>query len=112
MDRGYVDFSRLYQLTLDQVYFVARGKSNLKFRRLYSNPVDKATGLRSDQTIKLEGSYARQEYPDKLRRVRYFDQETGKYYTFLTNNFTVSSIMVTELYRSRWQIELFFKWIK
>lgn len=112
MDRGYVDFSRLYRLTQDQVFFVTRGKSNLKFRRLYSNQVDKATGLRSDQTIKLEGFYSRQEYPDKLRRVRYFDQETGKYYTFLTNNFAVSPIMVTELYRSRWQIELFFKWIK
>jgi transposase len=112
MDRGYVDFSRLYRLTQDQVYFVTRGKSNLKFRRLYSNPVDKETGLRSDQTIKLEGFYSRQEYPDKLRRVRYFDLKTGKYYVFLTNNFTVSPIMVTELYRSRWQIELFFKWIK
>jgi len=112
MDRGYVDFSRLYRLTQDQVYFVTRGKINLKFRRLYSNPVDKTTGLRSDQTIKLEGFYSRQEYPDKLRRVRYLDQETGKYYTFLTNNFSVSPIVVTELYRSRWQIELFFKWIK
>jgi len=112
MDRGYTDFERLYQLHLASAFFVIRAKSNLKFRRLYSHPVDKQTGLCCDQTIVLTGFYTAQYYPDHLRRIKYYDAETGKQLVFLTNNFSIPAIIVTELYRCRWQVELFFKWIK
>ena len=112
MDRGYLDFARLYRIHQHQAVFVIRAKSNMQYRRLYSRPVDKATGLRSDQTIKLKGFYPSQDYPDTLRRVRYFDAEKEKHLTFLTNQLTFPALTITDLYRRRWQVELFFKWIK
>ncbi len=112
MDRGYTDFERLYQLSLASAFFVIRAKSNLKFRRLYSRPVDKQTGLRCDQIIVLTGFYTAQRYPGRLRRIKYYDTETDKQLVFLTNNFSIPAITVAELYRCRWQVELFFKWIK
>ena len=112
MDRGYLDFARLYSLTLGAAFFVIRAKSNLQFRRVYSRPVDKQTGLRCDQTIVLTGFYAAQDYPDKLRRIKYHDAEKNKTFVFLTNNFTLPALTITQLYRCRWQVELFFKWIK
>lgn len=112
MDRGYLDFERLYRLTLYRAFFVTRAKSNLQFRRLYSHPIDKATGLRCDQTVVLTGFYSFRDYPEKLRRIKYYDEETRKTLVFLTNNFTLPPLTIAQLYRCRWQIELFFKWIK
>ena len=112
MDRGYLDFARLYQLNQSSAFFVIRAKSNLQFRRVYSRPVDKSTGLRCDQTIKLTGFYPLQNYPDQLRRIKFYDVKTDKQFIFLTNNFKITALTITELYRSRWQVELFFKWIK
>lgn len=112
MDRGYLDFERLYQLNIASAFFVIRAKANLKFRRLYSRPVDKDTGLRCDQTVVLTGFYSAQYYPDKLRRIKYYDAETNKRFVFLTNNFSLPALTIAELYRCRWQVELFFKWIK
>ncbi len=112
MDRGYLDFDRLYQLNLALAFFVTRAKSNLQFRRIYSHPVDKTTGLRCDQTIRLTGFYPAQNYPDKLRRIKFYDAKTNKLLVFLTNNFNLPALTITELYRYRWQVELFFKWIK
>jgi hypothetical protein len=112
MDRGYVDFGRLYVLTQFRAFFITRAKTNMQFRRLYSHPVDKTLGLRCDQTIVLTGFYAAKDYPEKLRRTRYYDEQTGKYFTFLSNNFVIPSITIAQLYKCRWQIELFFKWIK
>lgn len=112
MDRGYLDYDRLYQLHKDQALFVIRAKSNLKFRRIYSHHVDKSIGLRCDQTIMLTGFYASQRYPEKLRRIKFYDAKTKKHLVFLTNNFHLPALTITELYRYRWQVELFFKWIK
>lgn len=112
MDRGYLDFARLYQLTLCATFFIIRAKSNFQFRRLYSHPVDKTTGLKCDQSIVLTGLYPSKDYPEKLRRIKYYDQETRKTLVFLTNNFTLSPLTIAQLYRCRWQVELFFKWIK
>ncbi len=112
MDRGYQDFHRLYHLTQESAFFVIRAKRNLRFRRLYSHHVDKNTGLRCDQTIIPTGFYTLRGYPEKLRRVKYFDAKTKKTLTFLTNNFALPALTIAELYRYRWQIELFFKWIK
>jgi hypothetical protein len=112
MDRGYTDFSRLYTIHQASAFFVTRAKRNLQFKRLYSHTIDKTTGLRSDQTIVLKGFYAKQKYPEKLRRIRFFDAEKNKQLVFLTNNFILPAITITELYRCRWQVELFFKWIK
>ena len=112
MDRGYLDFERLYQLETSSAFFVVRARSNLKFRRIYSRPVDKATGLRCDQSVLLSGFYPSQKYPDKLRRIKFYDAQTQKQFVFLTNNFTLPALTIAELYRSRWQVELFFKWIK
>ncbi|MFV9615953.1 MAG: IS4 family transposase [Gammaproteobacteria bacterium] len=112
MDRGYLDYDRLYQLHKDQAFFVIRAKSNLKFRRIYSHHVDKSIGLRCDQTIMLTGFYASQRYPEKLRRIKFYDAKTKKHLVFLTNNFHLPAFTITELYRYRWQVELFFKWIK
>jgi hypothetical protein len=112
MDRGYLDFTRFYHLAQGLAFFVTRAKSNLQFRRLYSYPVDRSTGLRSDQTILLSGPLTSQQYPEKLRRVRYFDIEKKKRLTFLTNNFVLPALTIAQLYKSRWQVELFFKWIK
>lgn len=112
LDRGYLDFSRLYKLTQSCAFFVIRSKSNFQYRRLYSHAVDETTGVISDQTIMLEGFYSSKDYPQKLRRVRYFDVKNQKYLTFLTNNFSLPAITIADLYRCRWQVELFFKWIK
>ena len=112
MDRGYLDFKRLYILNQFRASFVIRSKTNTKFRRLYSSEVDKSIGLRCDQTIVLTGRDSQTDYPDKLRRVKYYDAETDKRFSFLTNNFTVSPYIIAELYKCRWQVELFFKWIK
>lgn len=112
MDRAYLDFTRLYALNQQHALFVIRAKSNLKFRRIYSHQIDKTAGLKCDQTVALSGFYTAKNYPEKLRRIKYRDAETEKTFVFLTNNFTLPAITITHLYRSRWQIELFFKWIK
>ena len=112
MDRGYIDFDRLYQLHEAKSFFVTRAKSNLKARRRYSHPIDRTTGLICDQTIVLTGFYSKQDFDTPLRRVHFKDPATGKRLVFLTNNFTLPALTITELYRCRWQIELFFKWIK
>lgn len=112
MDRGYIDYKRLYRLNRELGYFVTRAKSNMKFRRLYSNKVDKSTGLKCDQKIKLTGFYQKKEYPDYIRRVKYHDKESQTSYVFLTNNFEIPAMTVALLYKNRWKIELFFKWIK
>ena len=112
MDRGYVDFSRLYTFAQCGAFFVIRAKINLRFRRLYSHPVDRSAGLRCDQTVVLTGTKTARDYPDKLRRTRYLDTETDKQFTFLSNNFIVPALSIARLYKCRWQIELFFKWIK
>ena len=112
MDKAYVDFARLYRFGQQSAFFVTRAKKNLDFRRLKSHPIDKMTGLRSDQTIVLNGVKTSPLYPSKLRRVHYFDASTDKRFIFLTNNFALPALTITELYRHRWRIELFFKWIK
>ena len=112
MDRGYLDFKRLFPFAHGGAFFVIRAKSNLKCRRLYSHPVDRSTGLICDQSVLLTGFYQAKYYPEKLRRVKYYDAETDKTLVFLTNNFTLPALTVAELYRCRWQVELFFKWIK
>ena len=112
MDRGYLDFRRLYILNQCMAFFIIRSKINTTFRRLYSRTIDKDTGLRCDQTILLNGIKTSKDYPDKLRRVGFFDGKSERRFTFLTNNFLVSALVVAELYRCRWQVELFFKWIK
>ena len=112
MDRAYLDFERLHGLTMASAFFVIRAKSNLKFRRRYSHQVDKTTGLRYDQTGVLTGRHSAQRYPDTLRRIKYHDVNTHKTLVFLTNNFTLPAATIADLYRCRWQVELFFKWIK
>jgi hypothetical protein len=112
VDRGYLDFIRLYVVQQSSAFFVTRTKSNFRFRRLYSRPVDKSTGVQSDQIIVLEGFYSHKAYPDKLRRIRYFDTDQNKRLVFLTNNFTLPALTITKLFQCRWQIEIFFKWIK
>lgn len=112
LDRGYVDFARLYVLTQACAYFVTRAKQNTQFYRRLSRAVDRSTGLRSDQTIQLSGRRTAQWYPDSLRRVHYFDAEKGRQLIFLTNNFLLPALTIAQLYRTRWQVELFFRWIK
>jgi len=112
MDRGYVDFERLYRIQQASAFFVTRAKKNSTFRRLYSNVVDKSEGIQCDQTVMLTGFYARQNYPEKLRRIRYLDPDTNKRLVFLTNNHELPAIVIAKLYRARWSVELFFKWIK
>ena len=112
MDRGYLDFTRLYTITRGLAFFVIRAKSNFQFQRIYSHPIDKITGLKCDQTVVLTGHYSRKGYPEKLRRIKYYDAETEKTFSFLTNNFSLPALTITQLYRCRWQVELFFKWIK
>ena len=112
MDRGYVDFARLHVLRQAQAFFVTRAKSNLHFRRVYSHPIDKATGLRCDQTIVLSGVRSQLVYPGQLRRVKFYDATHHKLLVFLTNNFDLPALTIANLYRCRWQVELFFKWIK
>src|SRR6202795_4341356 len=112
MDRGYLDFERLYALDLARGFFVTRAKQNLDARRLYSAPVNRDTGLICDQTIALNGFYAAKHYPGHLRRIRYRDPESGKTLVFLTNQFVVPALTICALYKSRWSVELFFKWVK
>jgi hypothetical protein len=112
MDKGYLDFARLFRLDRQAAFFVIRAKTNLAFRRQESRAIDKATGLRSDQTIVLTGPLASQKYPQSLRRVGFYDVKHQRKLVFLTNNFTLPALTIAELYRCRWQIELFFKWIK
>ena len=110
MDRGYIDFKRLYELHQALAFFVIRAKSNLQYRRLYSRPVDKSAGLRCDQTIVLTQSFA--DYPEQLRFVKFYDAENDLRLTFLTNNFALEALTIAQLYKCRWKVELFFKWIK
>jgi hypothetical protein len=112
MDRGYLDFTRLYALHQAGGFFVTRAKANMNARRLYSAPVDRSTGVICDQTILLNGFYATQHYPENLRRIRFKDVESGKTLIFLTNNFVLPPLTIAALYKNRWQVELFFKWIK
>jgi Domain of unknown function (DUF4372)/Transposase DDE domain len=112
MDRGYVDFPRLYRLHQALAYFVVRAKRKLKFRRRQSHPVDPATGVRSDQTIVLTGKYTPRTFPALLRRINFYAADTDQWFVFLTNNFQIPSPIVAAIYHKRWQIELFFKWIK
>ena len=112
LDRGYVDFARLYIFTQACAFFITRTKKNLQFYRRASRPVDRSTGVRCDQTILLTGIRTAQRYPDPLRRVGYFDAEKDSRLTFLTNNFLLPPLIIAQLYRARWQVELFFRWIK
>lgn len=112
MDRAYVDFRRLHRFTVAQSFFVIRGKNNLDFRVVESRPVDKNTGLRTDQTIRLRGIQTRKKYPSLVRRITFYDIELKKHFVFLTNNFTLAASTICALYKSRWTVELFFKWIK
>lgn len=112
MDRGYLDFARLYKLHLASAFFVTRARKRFDFQRLYSQPVDRATGVICDQTVTLVNPVPKQGYPEKLRRIRYRDAITDQRLVFLTNNFNLPPLTIAQLYRSRWQVELFFKWIK
>lgn len=112
MDRGYLDFARLHRIHQSGAFFVTRAKKNFRCARRYSRPVDKTTGLRFDQTVVATGLQTQSDYPAPIRRIGYRDPQTGKVLVFLTNNFTVPALTLTQLYRSRWQIELFFKWLK
>jgi len=112
MDRAYLDFERLYLLNQCMAFFVIRSKINTQMRRLYSHKIDKSTGLRCDQTIVLTGIKSAKDYPDKLRRVKFFDNQKGRSFSFLSNNFIVPALVLAELYRCRWRVEIFFKWIK
>jgi hypothetical protein len=112
MDRGYIDFQRLFVFTLSSAFFVVRTKSNVLLQRRYSHAIDKNAGVRSDQTVILTSFESASAYPDPLRRVSYFDTETDKRLTFLTNNFALPAVTIAQIYRQRWQVELFFKWIK
>jgi hypothetical protein len=112
MDRGYIDFQRLFVFTLSSAFFVVRTKSNVLLQRRYSHPVDQSTGVRSDQTVILTSFESASVYPDALRRVSYFDAETHKRLKFLTNNFVLPALTIAQIYKCRWQVELFFKWIK
>jgi len=112
MDRGYLDFGRLYAIHKTPAFFVTRAKKNTKFKRISSRPVKKSSGIKSDQIGVLAGYYPRQRYPEKIRRIVYVDRETKKRFIFLTNNMNLSAKMIADLYKARWQVELFFKWIK
>jgi len=112
MDRAYLDFERLYKLHSGLAFFILRSKKNTKLRRLYSAPVDKSTGIICDQTIRPVTAKSANAYPEKIRRIKYFDKELGKRLTFLTNNFSLDARTIAGLYKYRWQVELFFKWIK
>ena len=112
MDRGYLDFARLYKINASSAFFVIRTKKNTQLRRLYSRTIDKSTGLRCDQTVVLTIKKSAKEYPEKLRRIKYYDSKNEKQLIFLTNNFILPALTIAHLYKCRWQVELFFKWIK
>jgi hypothetical protein len=112
LDRGYVDFARLYVLHQHRAFFIIRAKSNLQFRRVYSHTVDKSTGIRCDQTIMLTTYRSLQDYPEHFRRVKFYDKDNDRYLVLLTNNVTIAALTIAQLFKCRWQIELFFKWIK
>lgn len=112
MDRGYVDYKRLYKIHLCGAFFVTRAKDNMSYRRLYSHSKDKTMGVLYDQTIMLNNYYASKDYPERIRRIKFKDEETGKVLIFLTNNFHIKATEIAQLYKHRWKIELFFKWIK
>jgi hypothetical protein len=112
MDRGYVDFRRLHAFHAAHAFFVTRAKSNMKYHRVYSHPVDKSAGITADQSVALDGFYTSQDYPEHVRRIRFCDPDTNKRFVFLTNNFTLLAETIAALYKKRWQVELFFKWIK
>ena len=112
MDKAYLDFKRLYDLNRSGAFFVIRAKDNLKFKAILSRKIDKSTGLRCDQTIKLLGPKSKHLYPEKLRRIKYYDQEKGLMLVFLTNNFDIEAMDIATIYKNRWQIEVFFRWIK
>jgi hypothetical protein len=111
-DRGYLDFARLYKIHQARAFFIIRAKSNFRFRRMYSQPAQKSKGIQADQVIELHGFYVRKDYPERLRRIRYFDAEKNKRLIFLTNHVALPAFTIAELFRCRWKIELFFKWIK
>jgi len=112
VDKGYIDFSRLHKIHTQGSFFVTRAKSNMRFKRMYSRVVDKTTGVQCDQIGKLENYYAKKDYPDKLRRIKYYDLEKNKYLVFLTNNTDLKATEIALLYKKRWEVELFFKWMK
>jgi hypothetical protein len=112
MDRAFIDFSRLYSIHEHFAYFITRAKTNMKFKRVYSAQSDKMNGVMADQTVKLVNFYVTKEYPEKFRRIKFYDAETGKKFIFLTNNFDLTALQIASLYKQRWKIELFFKWIK
>jgi hypothetical protein len=112
LDRGYLDFSRLHGIHLSQAFFITRTKANFQFRRIYSQPAKKSLGILCDQTVMLTGFYSAKNYPDRLRRIHFYDKESQRHITFLTNNFSLAATTIARLFKCRWQIELFFKWIK
>jgi hypothetical protein len=112
LDRGYVDFSRLHNIHLQKAYFVTRAKSNFRFKRMYSNAVDKATGVLCDQIGVLEVYQSKKDYPNKIRRIKYHDKELGRDFVFISNNMDLEAFEIALLYKNRWKVELFFKWIK
>ncbi len=112
MDRGYVDYKRLYKINRSEAFFVTRAKDNMNYRRLYSHQKDIAAGVLYDQSIKLNNYYAAKDYPEKMRRIKFKDEQSGKVLIFLTNNFHLKATEIAQLYKHRWKIELFFKWIK
>lgn len=112
MDRGYVDYKRLYQIHRAKAFFIVRAKENMNFKRVNAKVIDNKTGLRCDQTIKLIGFYASQHYPESIRRIKFYDAEEQRWYVFITNNHLLTALQICNLYKQRWQIELFFKWIK
>ena len=112
LDRGYVDFQRLHGIHSSKAYFVVRAKKNMRFKRILSSKIDKTTGVQCDQTIKFAGVVASKDYPERIRRVKYRDSQTRKVFVYLTNHFDLAPEMIAELYKNRWKIELFFKWIK
>jgi len=112
VDRGYLDFARLHRIHTSGAFFVIRAKENFRFRRLYSQKVDKSAGVHADQIVVVENFYAKKDYPSKLRRIRYYDEENNRYFIFLTNNLVLPARTIADIHRCRWHIELFFKWIK
>ena len=112
MDKAYIDFARLYKVHLQEAFFVTRAKENIRFKRMYSMAADRAKGVKYDQIGRLEGHYSKKGYPEKLRRIKYYDSEIQKEFVFLTNNTDLDALEIALLYKKRWEVELFFKWMK